>query len=73
MGVVADAVTDTEVHVWRGIALRRAPIVREHDLRERFSVRVLCHTLRMPKRPTKYWLMKSEPGTYSIDDLERDG
>ena len=20
-----------------------------------------------------YWLMKSEPGTYSIDDLERDG
>ena len=27
----------------------------------------------MPKRPTKYWLMKSEPGTYSIDDLERDG
>lgn len=21
----------------------------------------------------KYWLMKSEPGTYSIDDLERDG
>ena len=27
----------------------------------------------MPKRATKYWLMKSEPGTYSIDDLERDG
>jgi len=26
----------------------------------------------MPKRVTKYWLMKSEPGTYSIDDLERD-
>jgi predicted RNA-binding protein with PUA-like domain len=24
----------------------------------------------MPKR---YWLMKSEPETYSIDDLERDG
>jgi predicted RNA-binding protein with PUA-like domain len=24
----------------------------------------------MPKR---YWLMKSEPGTYSIDDLARDG
>lgn len=21
----------------------------------------------------KYWLMKSEPGVYSIDDLERDG
>jgi predicted RNA-binding protein with PUA-like domain len=21
----------------------------------------------------RYWLMKSEPGTYSIDDLERDG
>lgn len=21
----------------------------------------------------QYWLMKSEPGTYSIDDLERDG
>ena len=21
---------------------------------------------------TKYWLMKSEPGCYSIDDLERD-
>jgi predicted RNA-binding protein with PUA-like domain len=25
----------------------------------------------MPDR--NYWLMKSEPGTYSIDDLERDG
>ncbi len=25
----------------------------------------------MAKR--KYWLMKSEPGTYSIDDLESDG
>ena len=24
-----------------------------------------------PKK--RYWLMKSEPGTYSIDDLERDG
>ena len=22
---------------------------------------------------TQYWLMKSEPNTYSIDDLERDG
>ena len=32
----------------------------------------LCHTRRMPKRATKYWLIKSEPGTYSIDDLERD-
>jgi len=27
----------------------------------------------MPKRAKKYWLMKSEPDTYSIDDLERDG
>ena len=36
-------------------------------------VRVLCHSPRMPKRPKKYWLMKSEPGTYSIEDLERDG
>jgi len=27
----------------------------------------------MPKRPVKFWLMKSEPGTYSIDDLARDG
>jgi len=26
----------------------------------------------MPKRAMKLWLMKSEPGTYSIDDLERD-
>ncbi len=26
----------------------------------------------MAKRATKLWLMKSEPGTYSIDDLERD-
>jgi predicted RNA-binding protein with PUA-like domain len=26
----------------------------------------------MPKRAVKYWLMKTEPGTYSIDDLERD-
>ena len=24
-------------------------------------------------RARKYWLMKSEPGTYSIDDLARDG
>ena len=24
-------------------------------------------------RPMKYWLMKSEPSAYSIDDLERDG
>ena len=23
--------------------------------------------------PKQYWLMKSEPGTYSIDDLARDG
>jgi len=23
--------------------------------------------------PKRYWLMKSEPNTYSIDDLERDG
>ena len=23
--------------------------------------------------PMQYWLMKSEPGDYSIDDLERDG
>ena len=23
--------------------------------------------------PRRYWLMKSEPGTYSIDDLEMDG
>ena len=27
----------------------------------------------MAKRATKFWLMKSEPRTYSIDDLERDG
>jgi len=27
----------------------------------------------MAKRGVKYWLMKSEPGSYSIDDLERDG
>jgi predicted RNA-binding protein with PUA-like domain len=27
----------------------------------------------MPRRARKYWLLKSEPGTYSIDDLERDG
>jgi predicted RNA-binding protein with PUA-like domain len=26
----------------------------------------------MPKRATKLWLMKSEPDTYSIDDLGRD-
>jgi len=25
----------------------------------------------VPKRPTKYWLMKSEPDVYSIDHLER--
>jgi predicted RNA-binding protein with PUA-like domain len=27
----------------------------------------------MAKRDVKYWLMKSEPDSYSIDDLERDG
>ena len=27
----------------------------------------------MAKRGTKYWLMKSEPDVYSIEDLERDG
>ena len=27
----------------------------------------------MAKRSTHYWLMKSEPDVYSIDDLERDG
>jgi predicted RNA-binding protein with PUA-like domain len=27
----------------------------------------------MPTRAMKLWLMKSEPGTYSIDDLARDG
>lgn len=27
----------------------------------------------MAKRGTKYWLMKSEPDSYSIDDLQRDG
>ncbi|MGB5811536.1 MAG: EVE domain-containing protein [Polyangiales bacterium] len=27
----------------------------------------------MAKRPTKYWLMKSEPDVYSIEHLERDG
>jgi predicted RNA-binding protein with PUA-like domain len=27
----------------------------------------------MPRRARKYWLMKSEPGAYSIQDLEKDG
>ena len=27
----------------------------------------------MARRARKYWLMKSEPDVYSIDDLERDG
>jgi len=27
----------------------------------------------MPRRAKKYWLMKSEPGAYSIQDLEKDG
>jgi predicted RNA-binding protein with PUA-like domain len=27
----------------------------------------------MGGRAKRYWLIKSEPGTYSIDDLERDG
>ena len=27
----------------------------------------------MTEEPRQYWLMKSEPGAYSIDDLERDG
>jgi predicted RNA-binding protein with PUA-like domain len=27
----------------------------------------------MPRRARKYWLMKSEPDVYSIDDLKKDG
>jgi predicted RNA-binding protein with PUA-like domain len=27
----------------------------------------------MPKRAMKFWLMKTEPDVYSIEDLERDG
>ncbi len=27
----------------------------------------------MARRQKRYWLMKSEPSAYSIDDLERDG
>ena len=27
----------------------------------------------MTDRPRHYWLMKSEPGVYGVDDLERDG
>ena len=27
----------------------------------------------MSARAVKFWLMKTEPGTYSIDDLKRDG
>ena len=27
----------------------------------------------MTDRPRRYWLMKSEPYAYSLDDLERDG
>lgn len=27
----------------------------------------------MPKRAAKFWLVKSEPDAYSIDDLARDG
>ena len=27
----------------------------------------------MPQQEPSYWLMKSEPSAYSIDDLERDG
>lgn len=27
----------------------------------------------MPRRTKKYWLMKSEPSVYSIDDLQREG
>lgn len=27
----------------------------------------------MPRRTRRYWLLKSEPGEYSIDDLAREG
>jgi predicted RNA-binding protein with PUA-like domain len=33
----------------------------------------VCHSSVVAKRGTKYWLMKSEPESYSIDDLQRDG
>ena len=31
-----------------------------------------CATAHLTERPVTYWLIKSEPDTYSIDDLERD-
>ncbi len=30
-------------------------------------------TARVSKRPIRYWLMKSEPDVYSIEDLQRQG
>lgn len=36
-------------------------------------MRRVCHSSAVAKRGKKYWLMKSEPESYSIDDLERDG
>jgi predicted RNA-binding protein with PUA-like domain len=33
----------------------------------------MASEILMLRKMTSYWLMKSEPGAYSIDDLERDG
>lgn len=34
--------------------------------------RILADEFRRTWKPVKYWLMKTEPDTYSIDDLEHD-
>ena len=36
-----------------------------------YSMRPLCPGA-LESRAMKYWLMKSEPSAYSIDDLKRD-
>ena len=36
-------------------------------------VRFEVHRGTVKKRPAQYWLMKSEPDVYSIDDLAREG
>ena len=50
------------------VAIRPAPVALSRP-----GHPVACVILTpMAKRPVKYWLMKSEPDTYSIDDLQRD-
>ena len=72
------AVTDEDVGDWTCDGARPSPHVAQQQVggRHRPTLRfpngwVTCG--RWQNRAMRHWLVKSEPGDYSIDDLERDG